>query len=122
MGVALGGQDITEGAHANQTGQFNNQLNEQHNQFVTKNQQENNRAKERRSSTLADAGNDVANTLERQTGNRVSTIGNNAALKIGTATGGVNMVAPASKSYADAYANEAERRLAEEDAQGGGLL
>jgi hypothetical protein len=119
MGLQLGNQDITEGAQANQTNQFNNNLTEQHNQFVTKNQQQNKHDQTARAGTIADAAVDVANTGERHVNNLTSTIGNNAALKMGTATAGVNLTSPASSAYAGKLVDEATRKADEEAAKPG---
>jgi hypothetical protein len=122
MGVALGGQDITEGAEANKNNQLNNALGQQHKEYVTKTERDNNTDTAKRAGTKADAGNDVLNKGEGQVDKVVMTAADLGRLKMGTATNGANLVAPAATKFAADYADKAERDLAEEDAQGGGLL
>jgi hypothetical protein len=119
MGVQLGNQDITEGSEANKNNQLNNALTEQHNQFETNNEQTNKHDKTRRIGTIADAGNDVVNAGERAVNNLVTTKGNNAALLMGTATSGANLITPASTAYAKGLVDDAQRKADEEAAKGG---
>jgi hypothetical protein len=118
MGLQLGNQDITEGSEANKNNQLNNSLTEQHNQFVTKNDQQNKHDKTRRIGTIADAGNDVVNAANRDTNNLVTTKGTNAALLMGTATGGANLVTQAGTAYAKGLVDDATRKADEEAAKG----